>query len=690
MGLVGASVLFLALGTQPLAAQSGKGAGNTNSGANSGGGSRSAVTQPALDTRNIVLSGKVVTADGSPPPEPVAIEQLCNTDVVALGYTDAQGFFSLQLMHFAPVMQGASESGRDPYSGHGVLTPGASGFNQQSPGAQNPQWALMGCELRGSLVGFQSTSVIIRTLSPIGATNVGTIVLLRGEKQAATVSATSLRAPKDARKAYEKATAHIHKGKLTEAKKELERAVKLYPQYAAAWTDLGWVLEQENQLTEARAAFGEARNADDNFVPAYLGLASIALRQSNWGEAQTLSGRATQLDGVNFPVGSYYLAMANVQLGHLDQAEKSARMAEQLDVRHSIPQVNLLLGTILVRKQDYAHAAEELEAYLKFAPSAENGEEVRQRIAELKRLALPSGISHPGAKGLTAASEAQSANLEDRAKIASLVPNPNLPLPAGSQDWAPPDIDQSVPPTSPGVPCPVREVIDGVSSRAKELLDNLREFSATERIEHVKIDKEGKPGRSQSAAFKYVAEIHESQTGFGVREYRDGNSSKQSFPAHLATTGTAALALMFHPNLVEDLTITCEGLSSVRGQPAWQLHFAQRPDRPPRFRRYLTSSGDFPVQLKGRAWVATDTYQILRMETDLVKPIEAIALRKDHIIIDYRPVKFGKRHTQLWLPETADLYLDFLGRRLHRQHSFSDFELFAVDVAEKTKGPEIQ
>jgi tetratricopeptide (TPR) repeat protein len=690
--LVAASVFVLVLGLQPVAAQSGKGSGTNTT----GNASRSSGMQATPDTdltRNVFLSGNVVIADGSPPPEPVAIERVCGADTVRMGYTDASGFFSFPLVQTLPVIQNASENGRDRYTQSALTPPGAS-IGNQPPTLGNALSTLAGCELRSLLAGFQSTSVMIPVTYSLEPTSVGTIVLLRAEKQGSTVSTTSMNTPRGARKAYERATAHIKKHKLMEAQAELEQAIKAYPRYAAAWTDLGWVRERQNHLDEAREAFSHAREADDNFVPAYVGLASVAVRQSRWTEAQELSTRATQLDGADFPVGFYYNALANFQLGQLDNAEKSARMAERLDTRHSLPPVILLLGSILATKHNYAEAAEELKLYMKVAPTAANAEKVRQRLVEFERLSTsadPSAPSDPPPSvAVAAVAEGQSATPMDWEEISRSGANSNPAAVTLAQNWAPPDVDHVVPPVAPGVHCPVHAVVSGVSSRAKELMDNLQQFSATERIEHVPVDKAGNPRRAVSATFKYVAEIREASTGgLAVNEYRDGSSSSTSL-ANVATSGVAAHALMFHPSLIDDLAITCEGLGSIQGTPAWQLHFVQQPGRPPRFRYYSTPKGSFPVEMKGRAWVAVDSYQVMRMETDLAQPIKKVGLQKDHMTIDYRPVEFSKRKVQLWLPQTTDLYLDFAGKRFHRQHSFSDFELFWVDVAEKTRDYEVR
>jgi hypothetical protein len=131
----------------------------------------------------------------------------------------------------------------------------------------------------------------------------------------------------------------------------------------------------------------------------------------------------------------------------------------------------------------------------------------------------------------------------------------------------------------------------------------------------------------------------------------------------------------------------CEGLANLNGKSAWQLRFAQRPDRPSRFRGYRLSQGWFPVKVKGRAWIATDTHNALRIETDLLEPINAIPLKTEHLAIDYESVELPKRKVDLWLPHEVEIYMDFRGRRYYRRHSFSDFQLFSVDVSQRDHLP---
>jgi tetratricopeptide (TPR) repeat protein len=645
---------------------------------------------PGIDTtQNIILTGNVVMADGSPPPLSVPIERVCGQKTALVGYTDAKGFFNFELLELFPAGQDVSESGRDAYNARSVKTFNANSFGIQAPGVGNAPLTGGGCDLRASLAGFRSTTVMIHTLASTSVVNVGTLVLLSTEKQPSSASSSDMNAPKRAKKAYERASAHLLKSKFSDAQKDLEEAVKVYPRYASAWSDLGWLRERQNQLVDAREAFARAREADDKFAPAYLGLASVAVRQSNWPEAREFSARAVQLNAKDFPTAFYYNAVANFQLGNLEKAEHSARSAVQLDVRHVLPQANLLLGSILASKGDYGQAAVQLKLYLEMVPQAPNAESVRQRVSQLERLStgagtLPTRDAVPEAAA-SASGEMSWEALTNWTEIIKSAGAPRMPLLEFQQNWAPPDIDQLVPPVTPGVSCPANDVLAGIGSQAKALVDSLQRFSATERIEHVEVDKHGNQHAPTSAIFTYVADIQKGPLGYlQVEEYRNGGTT-QSFPAKMATKGTAAHALIFHPDLVADYIISCEGLASMRGQPAWQLRFAQRPDRPANFRAYQTPRGTFAVQLKGRAWVAADTYQVLRMETDLVKPVPEILLQKDHVIIDYRPVDFPQHQVQLWLPETAEMYGDLFGQRFRRRHSFSNFELFWVDTEQQDK-----
>ncbi len=150
------------------------------------------------------------------------------------------------------------------------------------------------------------------------------------------------------------------------------------------------------------------------------------------------------------------------------------------------------------------------------------------------------------------------------------------------------------------------------------------------------------------------------------------------------SNGLGAMALVFHPYYVKDYEMRCEGLTEMHGQAAWSVYFKQRADKPSRIRSYTLQDRSYNVPLKGRAWIAANNFQVLRIETELVEPMKGLRLENEHITIEYKPVDFKSRKVRLWLPANAEMYAFFRGHRFLHHHSIADFQVFAVDVSHKT------
>src|SRR4029077_10089600 len=145
----------------------------------------------------------------------------------------------------------------------------------------------------------------------------------------------------------------------------------------------------------------------------------------------------------------------------------------------------------------------------------------------------------------------------------------------------------------------------------------------------------------------------------------------------------------FHPVYMGDYELACEGLSRWHGGLAWQVHFRQKRDKPARLRSYRVNSRSFSISLRGRAWISTNNFQVVSLETDLVSPVPQIQLRAEHIAVEYVPVKFTSHHQELWLPQSAEISCDAGNRRMPRRHPFRDHMLFAVDEKQQISVPKV-
>ena len=238
--------------------------------------------------------------------------------------------------------------------------------------------------------------------------------------------------------------------------------------------------------------------------------------------------------------------------------------------------------------------------------------------------------------------------------------------------------------------CSVDEVVQKAEERILEFVRNADRFTATESLTHQSINKRGQASMPVGRKFDYVVSIHEVRKGhLGVTEYRNGGLALNEFPGGIVTNGLPALVLIFHPYYAPSYEMTCEGLARSNGQLAWQVHFRQRPDKPNVLRTYQSGihGASYSVGLKGRAWISADTYQIARMETDLVMPLPQIQLLAEHTAVEYGLVKFREGDVNLWLPLSADVYFAWRGQQVHRRHSFDHYMLFTVDDRQRINTP---
>ena len=345
-----------------------------------------AIGQPNIqnDRQIMYISGSVVLDQGGPPPEPVAIERVCGGSAHKEGYTDSKGHYQIQLgQNFE--LQDVSETGNSngPF---GLGSRSSLGSSSNVTGGVNPR-DLMGCELRGMLPGFQSSTVMIRVDGSFGEIRMDTIVMQQlGGGSGSTISLTSMQAPGSARHAYEKAQKDFDKQDLKGAEKELTKAVQEYPKFAAAWALLGIVHQSSKQFDLAAKDYNQSIAADSQYAKPYFGLAVMAANQQDWKSTIRFSDQLNRLAPLAYPEAYFFSGIASYNLGSMDDAERNIRKFLTLDKNHARPMAVLYLGDILARKQDFAGAAEQARAYLALAPNASNANSVREKLKQMEQL----------------------------------------------------------------------------------------------------------------------------------------------------------------------------------------------------------------------------------------------------------------------------------------------------------------
>jgi tetratricopeptide (TPR) repeat protein len=467
--------------------------------------------------------------------------------------------------------------------------------------------------------------------------------------------------------------AALNAGNVNQAQKHLGAAYKLAPSNADVTYLMGLLYFKRKDTTQAETYWNKTIAINPEHVRALTSLGQLRLQQKDYSGSVSPLEQATSVDP-GFWMAHFLLADAYLRNGEFERSRQQAELAIEKG-KGAANGSELVLGEALANLGRREDAIRAFEAFLQQSPGNQAAPAVREMMARLQSSDEPASQEMPanGGSALSIFPPVLSA------------PETGLSIPT----WHPLSVDEEKPLLASGTVCPSSAVIAGAGRRVKELVDNVGRFEATEQVLHEELDSTGKPFTAETRKFDYMASIAEVTGRLAVEEYRTSLTDRGDFPDHISTLGLAGLALAFHPLLRDDYEMTCEGLGRWQGQATWLVYFRQRPDKPSRLLSYAFTNASYAVPLKGRAWIAADTMQIVHLEADLLNPLPRIQLLGQHQAVDYGPVYFQTKKAELWLPKSAELYFDFRHHRYHRRHSFEKYKLFSVGASERIGEPKM-
>jgi Tfp pilus assembly protein PilF len=191
-----------------------------------------------------------------------------------------------------------------------------------------------------------------------------------------TVSVRELAIPQKAKDKFEDAKRRLIKLDTDGARKKLEEAVALAPEYSAAWNALGVIAGDDEAL------YRRAVETDPDNLEAASNLGGLLLKTGRAEEALGFSQKAaTGMPGD--AAAQAQLGMNLYQLGKLGDAEKVLIAAKRLDPAHfTMPQ--LFLAEIYARRGEKDRALAEIGELLAGNPAEPLATTLRQVSARLR------------------------------------------------------------------------------------------------------------------------------------------------------------------------------------------------------------------------------------------------------------------------------------------------------------------
>ena len=470
-----------------------------------------------------------------------------------------------------------------------------------------------------------------------------------------------------------KATMEVDKGLSAMRRKQYDSAMnhfskasKFSPSNPDIYYFRGSAKLKLGQKGPARSDFEQAVALEPSFEKALLALSELQLEAGESALAITTLNKTVTENGASWKT-YYLLSTAYANLKQWKDASASAHHAVSLARQQAAPPL-LLLGKIQAEAGSSSSAKETWERLIEEFPNAPEAAEAKEKLTEMSE----------GKRPTTGTFEASKLALD-----------PKLSAVEEDRSWAPPDIDSKEYNAIPDAACNVDDVIARAMRREKAQLANLERFAATEHIEHQEIDNHGMPGPIKTRQFSYLVFVYPQQgDSVFLEESRDGGTNTAAFPTSLATVGLNSLGIsVLQPTYRPGFQFRCEGVATVRGAAAWQVRFEEKKGADLGVRRWQRQGTIYNIPIKGRLWLATTTYDILRIETDLREPVPTLDLARDHLQVEYGPVNFTAGKMQLWLPWDAEMFLELHGKRYHHKHFLTDYMLFGVDTSHKISLP---
>jgi hypothetical protein len=234
---------------------------------------------------------------------------------------------------------------------------------------------------------------------------------------------------------------------------------------------------------------------------------------------------------------------------------------------------------------------------------------------------------------------------------------------------------------------PLHGLLDRVGSGVRVFWDRFSSVACTEQVFQTKLAKNGKVLARQESNYDYIIFMTLRGGDLMVEESR----VLQKYPPPqkaeaplLVTGGFPTLQLVFHPFYQGSFEYAAAGEELLDGVKMLRIRF--RHIAGTRSTSALRLRGrDFPLDLRGDAWINPASYTITRITGGLISPAEDLGLHELESDVRYGPVRFTASAETYWLPLTASIEVQTARQRWRNTHRFTNYKLFSIESETKVQ-----
>ena len=241
-------------------------------------------------------------------------------------------------------------------------------------------------------------------------------------------------------------------------------------------------------------------------------------------------------------------------------------------------------------------------------------------------------------------------------------------------------------------------ILQEVGERVEAFFRDFHSTTSQEVVRQELLRRNGRVSSSLDQKYQYWLLTWPDPSRPALEEYRTNRrgearplpgAPEQGF---ILTTGFASTSHFLLPAYQTDSTFVLLGRQRIESYETYVVAFAQRPEIARLLARFRASDADALTLSQGVAWIECNTYQVIRMRTDLLNPVARARLERETTEVHYSEVRFKDVPLSFWLPRDVVVTVEWKGKLRRNRHTYSDFHLFSVEAkisaaAEPGKGP---
>ena len=233
---------------------------------------------------------------------------------------------------------------------------------------------------------------------------------------------------------------------------------------------------------------------------------------------------------------------------------------------------------------------------------------------------------------------------------------------------------------------PLAPLLEQLGEKIELFRQQFQTVACTEAVSQVKFGKKGEVLRRQEMQFDYLILMKLRNNALTVEESRivKKQSEKGKSAPLLTTDGFPTLTLVFHPIYQNSFEFTRMPEETVGGRKLVRVLYQHIPGTRSTAALRL-GERDYPLELRGSAWIDPQTVEIVRITAELPAPLTDLGLQTLTADVQYAPVRFASNEETYMLPSNAAIEVATNRQHWRNTHRFTEYRCFSVSLGTTLK-----